>query len=203
MAIRAVIWDMGGVLVRTEDKAPRAALAQRFGMSYQDLEELIFSSDAGLRAQRGELSAKERWQYLPDEVPVQPEEIDAFHEAFFGGDRVDATLIDYIRALRPRYRTGILSNAFSDLRRVMTQVWRIDDVFDSLIISAEVRCMKPEARIYQLAVQDLGVAPQEAVFIDDSMRNIDGSRAAGLQAVHFQSPAQARAELDALLGSGV
>ena len=203
MAIRAVIWDMGGVLVRTEDKAPRAALAQRFGMSYQDLEELIFSSDAGLRAQRGELSAKERWQYLPDEVPVQPEEIDAFHEAFFGGDRVDATLIDYIRALRPRYRTGILSNAFSDLSRVMTQVWRIDDAFDSLIISAEVRCMKPDARIYQLAVQDLGVAPQEAVFIDDSMRNIDGSRAAGLQAVHFQSPAQARAELDALLGSGV
>jgi HAD superfamily hydrolase (TIGR01509 family) len=68
-----------------------------------------------------------------------------------------------------------------------------------VIISAEVGLAKPDPRIYQLALERLGVDPPEAVFVDDFLRNVEAARAAGLHAVHFKGPEQARAELEQLL----
>jgi putative hydrolase of the HAD superfamily len=61
--------------------------------------------------------------------------------------------------------------------------------------------MKPEKRIYELAVERLEVAPQEAVFVDDFLHNVEGAQVAGLHALQFRSPTQIRAELDQLLES--
>jgi putative hydrolase of the HAD superfamily len=76
---------------------------------------------------------------------------------------------------------------------------KIDDAFDQLIISAEVGIMKPDARIYQLALEKLGVAPAEAVFVDDFAVNIEGARAVGMYAIQFTRPDQTVEELKKLL----
>jgi putative hydrolase of the HAD superfamily len=131
------------------------------------------------------------------DLPVESAE--SFREEFFSGDRLDYELIDYIRALRPQYRTALLSNAFSDLRALVTDYWHFADAFDALVVSAEEGLMKPDVRLYQIAVERLGVAPQEAVFIDDFERNIVGARQAGLHAIHFKDPQEARRQLAQLL----
>ena len=59
MSIKVVIFDMGGVLVRTEDKAPRAALGLRFGKTYTELDGIMFGNRSSGRASRGEISARE------------------------------------------------------------------------------------------------------------------------------------------------
>ncbi|MBN2550921.1 MAG: HAD family phosphatase [Anaerolineales bacterium] len=197
--IRAVIWDLGGVLVRTEDSRSREDLARRSGKTRRELEDLVFGLEAGRRAQLGELSHAEHWEYLRQYFHYTPEEIQAFRLDFFRGDRLDHDLIDYIRSLRGRCKTGLLSNAFSDLRHLVTEVWNIADAFDEMIISAEAGIMKPDPRIYHLALSRLGVEPQEAIFIDDFAHNVDGARAVQMHAIHFKNPAQARAELEALL----
>ena len=108
-------------------------------------------------------------------------------------------LIDYIRALRPRYKTALLSNAWDDLRGVLVDEWGIADAFDELVISAEVGLAKPDARVYLLTLERLGVAPAEAVFVDDFLHNVEGAQAVGIHAIHFQDSNQARTELEALL----
>ncbi len=198
-SIRAIIWDLGGVLVRTEDFRPREHLAAGFGMTRAELENLVFSGPSGSQAQNGEIDVAQHWENIRNTLKLSPQEIIAFQDAFWGGDQLDTALVDYIRALHDPYRTALLSNAFSDLRKAIDEVWQIQDAFDEIIISAEVGMTKPDQRIYRLALERVGVEPQEAVFIDDFRHNIKGAREAGLHAIHFQDPHQTRSDLEQLL----
>ena len=199
MGIQAVVWDLGGVLVRTEDYAPRRQLAVKFGMTFEEIEDFVFSGESGDRAQRGEISVEQHWDFLRTKLGLSPVEMQAFREQFWGGDRLDTDLVNDIRHSRRSYMTGLLSNAFSDLREVVTGVWKFADAFDEMIISAEVGLVKPDPRIYQLALDRLGVVPEAAVFIDDYLHNVEGARAVKMNAIHFRDPQQARSELQQLL----
>jgi putative hydrolase of the HAD superfamily len=95
---------------------------------------------------------------------------------------------------------GLISNAWSGLRPWIVSS-KFEDVFDAMIISAEVGVAKPDARIYQIALEKLGVSASESVFVDDFQVNVDGAHAFGMQAVHFIQPEQALQELKRLLAN--
>lgn len=202
MAIKAVIWDVGGVLMRTEDYTSRDQLARNMGMVRSQLEDLVFGLESGRRAQLGEIPIEQHWENLRQCLGLTKDEMHEFRDSFWGGDSLDTALIDYVRSLRKKFKTGVLSNAFSNLRFIITDNWKVADAFDQMIISAEVGLMKPDARIYQLAVQSLDVAYDEAVFIDDFQHNVDGALAVNMQAIHFKNPTQVIQELKVLLRDG-
>jgi glucose-1-phosphatase len=202
MAIRAIIFDLGGVLLRTADFSRREKLADQLGMSRAELEELIFGGDSGGAVQKGEISLEEYWRKVQKRLNYSPEEFKALIEAFFAEDGLDHELVGYIRKLRQGYKTALLSNATSDLRKQVAEKWCIEDAFDIMVISGEVGMIKPEPGIFKLALELLGVDAQEAVFVDDMLRNVDGARKAGLTAIQFQSTQQVQAEIDQLLIAG-
>jgi len=199
LSIQAVIWDLGGVLVRTENYVPRRTLAGRFGMTFEEIEDFVFSGESGDRAQRGEISVEQHWENQRKELGLSPVEMQVFRDQFWQGDRLDTDLVAYIRQLRQSYKTGLLSNAFSDLRAVVSEIWKFADAFNEMIISAEVGLVKPDPRIYHLALERLGVVPEAAVFIDDYIHNVEGARAVNMHAIHFRDPQQTRSELQDLL----
>ncbi len=199
MSIQAVIWDLGGVLLRTEDRAPRAQAAARLGLTYEQLDDLVFDNDLGRRAQLGEIRTQDLWEQVGRKLNLSPDELPWLADAFFAGDRLDTDLLDFVRSLRPRYKTGVISNAWDDLIRFMTERWQMADAFDHIIGSADVGLMKPDPRIFRLSLRGLGVEPQEAVFIDDNQANVEGARAAGLHAIRFQSREQVLTDLRKLL----
>jgi HAD superfamily hydrolase (TIGR01509 family) len=198
MTIRAVYFDLGGVIVRTGDREPRTKLAERLGMSYEELAKAVFENESSLRASLGAISPQEHWADVIQRLGLPPSEADSVRQEFFAGDTLDLDLINFLRSLRPKYRIGLLSNAWSDMREYLISQ-KIDDAFDQLIISAEVGIMKPDARIYQLALEKLGVTPDQAVFVDDSIVNIEGARAVGMYAIQFTRPDQTVEELKKLL----
>ena len=204
MKIQAIIFDIGGVLVRTIDRVPRQALAQRLGMSAADLEALVFGGASGQQAQLGQIDEAEQWAYACRQVGWPLERVTDFREQFFGGDELDAEMLVYIRRLHQAYKTGIISNAMNGTRALIEGPWAMTPLFDAILLSGEVGVMKPDPRIYQLALARLEVQPEQAVFIDDFQHNIDGARAVGMHGIRFCSPEQVMAELEALLdGFGV
>jgi HAD superfamily hydrolase (TIGR01509 family) len=60
--------------------------------------------------------------------------------------------------------------------------------FDGIVVSGDEGLLKPDREIFELFFNRYGVAPQSAVFIDDSLRNVEGARAAGMAGLHFTSP---------------
>ena len=200
MAIRAVIWDLGGVLLRTENTAPRQHLAERFGKNGREIEYLFYSGDSGDRCQLGEITYNEHVQNVARMFDLTLPEMDDFVQQFWGGDSFDFALVDYIRDLRRAYKSGLLSNAFSNLREWLDEDGKVDGAFDDMIISAEVGLVKPDPAIYHLSLAGLDVAPSEAIFIDDMQSNVDGARAVGMHAIRFVDPDQVRADLSRFLG---
>ena len=202
MKINAVFFDLGGVLLRTEDRAPRQQLASRLGMSYAQLAELIFNSESACLATLGEISAEAHWEQVRLSLGLAPPEFLAARRAFWDGDCLDMHLIQYIRTLRKSRKTALLSNAWDDLRSYIEDEWKFADAFDEMIISAEVRLAKPDGRIFQYAAARLGFEPGECVFMDDFIENVEGSRSVGMHAIHFTDSSSALEELEGLLNSG-
>ncbi|HSL29470.1 MAG TPA: HAD family phosphatase [Anaerolineales bacterium] len=198
MTIKAVFFDLGGVIVRTEFQAPRQQLADRLGIDYDDLNKLVFDSDTSTRASVGEISSEEHWISVIQRLRRPAEERQSIRDEFFAGDIVDRTLIEYIRSLRPRYKIGLISNAWGDLRDFIVRE-KFDDAFDKMIISAEVGAMKPEPKIFRIALEQFGVKPREAVFVDDFYVNIEGCEKVGIQGIHFKDPETTLQQLKRLL----
>lgn len=193
--IEAIIFDLGGVILRTEDQGPRTALGARHGLSYYDLSMQVFDGPESRTAQVGGMTASEFWEAASTKYGmVHP----AFMDEFFKGDQLDYELIDAIRGFRGKYKTALLSNAFDDLRE-LTETWKFNDAFDVIVVSAEVKMMKPDARIYTHTLGLLGVEAANSVFIDDLPANVAAAQATGMHAIRFTSRQQALADLQALL----
>ena len=200
VAFKAVIWDMGGVILRTADRSGREAWEAELGLPPGELDRLVFESQISRRAAVGQASVDQIWAHVAQALGLAPDRAAALERDFWSGDQVDPRLVEYIRQLRPTYRTALLSNAWPTARQLIEDEWRFADIFDIVILSAEVGLVKPDPAIYQLALERLGVAPGAAVFIDDFVENVEGAGAVGLHAIHFQSTEQTIEALQALLG---
>jgi epoxide hydrolase-like predicted phosphatase len=198
MSIKAVFFDLGGVIVRTEFQAPRQQLADRLGMDYDDLNKIVFDSESSGRASLGEITPDEHWASVIQRLKRPASEVALIRDEFFAGDIVDRTLIETIRSLRGKYKTGLISNAWSDLRDFIVRE-KFDDAFDGLIISAEVGAMKPDPKIFRIALEQFEVSPSEAVFVDDFLVNIEGCEKVGMKGIHFKDPESAMQQLKELL----
>lgn len=198
MSIRAVFFDLGGVILRTEYQAPRQHLAERLGMEYDDLNRIVFNSETGYQASIGAITSLQHWEAVMKRLKRPFPEMAAIRDEFFAGDIVDREILDFLRSLRGGYKTGLISNAWSDLRDYIVRE-KMDDAFDHIIISAEVGVAKPEAEIFQIALEQAGVRPGEAVFVDDFNENIEGCEKVGMKGIHFSDPQSVLQQLRKLL----
>lgn len=198
MPIQALYFDLGGVIVRTEDKTLRTALGQRFGMTYDEIDRFVFGCETAKLASIGRMTEEQHWMDVARRLGLPETEWQSISAAFFGGDRIDRHLLAFIEAQRPALKTGVISNAWDGLRAYMLEQGFLAP-FDEVIVSAEVGIVKPDPRIYQLALEKLGVKAEEAVFVDDMPENIAACEALGMHGVQFKSAEQTLAEIRQLM----
>lgn len=196
--IAALIFDVGGVLVRTEDRSRRAELERSLGLRPGQTDEIVFNSPMGQAAQRGDIRSAALWEWVGTELRLDAAGLAHFRQEFWGGDRVNTELIALIRRLRPRYQTAIISNFMDDLRRSLGEEYPIRDAFDLVVISAEEKVMKPSPIIFQRTLERLGRRPGESVFVDDFAHNVEAALALGMHAIHYTPATDMAAALAAL-----
>ncbi len=198
-AIKAVIFDIGGVLLHTLDRSALCRWEARVGLSMDSLRREVFSSPASWRASIGLATEADVWLEFACLFRLTADEVRMVADDLFAGEAVDQEVAMYVRSLRPRYKTALLSNAWPEARQSLCERRGLGDLTDTLILSAEERLMKPDTRIYELAADRLGVAPEETLFVDDYMPNVEGARDAGLRAVHYTTREATLSALSSLL----
>jgi putative hydrolase of the HAD superfamily len=197
MSIRAVYFDLGGVIVRTEDKGPRTELGKSLGLDYDKMDRAVFGKES-VQASLGIINEEQHWRNVVRALKLPESEISRIIEIFFAGDHIDQALVDFMRSLRPAIKVGLISNAWSGLRAWIINK-KFDDAFDEMVISSEIGIAKPDARIYRQALEKLNIRPEEAVFVDDMPDNIEAAKALGMHGVAFKTSEQAIADVKNLL----
>ncbi len=199
--IRAIVFDFGGVLVRTADPPEgRREWEARLGLPAGGLARVVHGSAAWLEAQRGVISPDAYWQVVGETLGIVPEDIPALQRDYFRDDHLDMELMRIVHSFRERgYKLGLLSNEALSLETKLRDLYRIDEAFDVIVISARIGVMKPDAAAYQAMIDALGVKAGECIFIDDHPANVEGARVVGMQAIQFRAGMDIQGAIDALI----
>ncbi len=197
--IKAVIWDLGGVIVRTMDTSFREKWEDQLNLQPRELHDIVFDSPAGRSASVGQVGPDEVWDSIAVRFDLSHDECANLREDFWRGDRLDHHLVTFIDRIRQGYRSGLISNAWLSLRFLIEVEWKIEHLFDDVLISAEVGITKPDPAIYKLSLANLDVNPKNAIFVDDFKVNIHAAESLGMKTVWFQSPSQTIEAVESLL----
>jgi epoxide hydrolase-like predicted phosphatase len=199
VTVRAVLFDIGGVLEMTPRSDWRDGWAARLGVTPSAFEEQVGAIwEPG---SVGAASLQELERLTADAFGLGDADVSALMDdawAEYVGT-LNQELARYFASLRPRVRTGILSNSFVGAREREQELYGFEDMCDVIVYSHEVGWMKPDPRIYHAACDRLGCAAEDAVLLDDLPANVDGARAVGMHAVLFTDTVQAIADLEGLL----
>jgi epoxide hydrolase-like predicted phosphatase len=199
MGIRAVVFDIGGVLEITPDLGIHERWEARLALPAGEMDERMAEVWRGDSI--GTITLDDVHQALRDRLGLDEQQLAAYMadvwREYLG--TANTELIEYARGLRPRYRTGILSNSFVGAREREQAAYGFEDLVDEIVYSHEAGMRKPDPRIYALACARLGVRPGEMVFIDDWDKAVAGASEAGIHAVHYQDNSQAIAQIERLL----
>ncbi len=207
-AITSVVFDFGGVIITTiTEKIQR--IADSLGCPMPQLHSIMM----GPQHESGDhpWHRMERGEVARDDLQGLIAPIAAAEGVHFQGNEFETLLLnstyninhyvlDHIAGLKERgYKTGLLTNGMREFHDHLVTIVP-EELFDVYIDSALVGMRKPEPRIFEHTLQELGIInPAEVVFLDDFMGNIEGARAAGMQVIHVGDPRVALEELEAML----
>ncbi len=199
MAIKAIVFDIGGVLEITPDMGMTEKWEERLHLKPGELDERmeLLWRDGSL----GRCTLEDVVRGLRERIGMDRAQVDDFlHDLwteYLG--QPDTELIDYFRSLRPRYQTALLSNSFVGAREKEQERYQFEELVDLIIYSHEVGLAKPDRRIFALTCERLGVQPAETIFLDDVELSVAAAREYGIHAILFKDTAQAIADILACL----
>ena len=210
MAIRAVLFDFGGVYTSSPFSV-FAEAADELGAAPERVLGLVFgpydcdTDHPWHRLERGEVSlleARQAIMALASEAGLAFDPLAILARiASTGGAR--EAVVAATRRLRERgLRTALVTNNAREFSRGWRSMIPIAELFDAVIDSSEVGVRKPDPAIFSLALRELGgIAPEHAVFLDDFPGNVAAARRLGMHGVLVEDdPSSALAELERLLG---
>lgn len=134
-------------------------------------------------ASLGEISSNEFWRKM--KVCKEGEE-EAVCKAYLDTClTIDSRFIQVAKRLKENYKLAILSNDVSEWFKYLREKFGLDALVEFAVISGDVKCRKPDCRIYEIAIEKTGVAPENCIFIDDSDKNLLAAQREGMKVIRF------------------
>jgi putative hydrolase of the HAD superfamily len=208
VAVTAVISDFGGVLT-TPLVGSFQKFQERSGISLADLGIALATLAAArgdnplFELETGRLTEADFLTALGTQLSDQLRReivLDGFGETYFADLEVNHPFMAFMRRLREQdLKMAICTNNVREWSPLWRAMAPVEEIFEVIVDSSEVGARKPDSRIYEVTLEQLGVAPAEAVFIDDLEINCAAARELGLHAVWFQTTEQAIADVETAL----
>ena len=184
MSIRAIIFDVGDVILHERDHTKRTEWEKRLGLVPGELNRIVQGSEpAPYAAASGAVSERQVWETVAKRLGLDEAHIPELQRDFWSSEQLDTMLVQFIQSLRPKYKIGILSNAWSDARYFHNTKFKMNTWVDAAVYSAEVKLVKPDPHIYQLILDQLELTANECVFVDDKLVNVQAAQALGMKGV--------------------
>lgn len=196
---RVVVFDLGGVLLEWN---PRHLYRKLFAGDDAAMEAFLGSvcTEAWNERQDAGRSFADGVAELLPKYPQHARLIEAFGARF--GEMIPGAIEDSVAVLHELKRAGVpvyaLTNWSSETFPPQRQRFAFLALFDGIVVSGDEGVIKPDPRIFRILLERYGIAPGDAVFIDDVPANAAAAATLGIHGIHFRSPALLRAELATL-----
>lgn len=186
--IEAVVLDIGGVVLRTEDRTGRQTLEGMYGLPLGGADELIFNSKEAIDSTIGLVDQKLIWQNAANKLNLSNQELVEFQNYFWQGDQIDQPLIDFLMSFQNKYKTAFLTNAWLGARATLAERYHLieGETVNKILISSELGVAKPNERIYHILSTVINAPFDNILFIDDFSENIIAAKALGMQTIHYK-----------------
>jgi len=197
-AIRAIFWDVGGVLLSNAwDHTERAQALERFHLDRAQFDQ---RHEAVVQAfERGQLTLDE---YLGRTVfytqrPFTPDE---FRAAMFPLSKPLPGMLDFTQALSDsgQYFMATINNESRELNQYRIDTFGLRKIFRLFVSSCFVGLRKPDPQIFHLALELTQIPAEQCCFIDDRPENLKGAATLGLKTIQKLTLEQLRADLEKL-----
>jgi putative hydrolase of the HAD superfamily len=192
--MKGIIFDFGGVMKNETDRFIFRDISQAFKREPKAIEKAAKKLIPELHA--GKLTDRQFLKKLAQALKVEfkGEMSDLLVRSYRKKSRVSKPMTALVKKLGQNYQLLLLTNTFPGHARINRQLgWY--DVFQKRVFSYREGLVKPDKRIYRLALKKLGLKARESVFIDDKKINLKPARELGLKTVHFQDYAQLKKDL--------
>jgi putative hydrolase of the HAD superfamily len=197
--VRGIIFDFGNVISSFDVEKFLGRLHGWSGVPVDDLRDRIYASGLHSRYERGEVSSEEFHRRVA-RIAGTRVSAEEFAEGFTDIFTPIESTHGLIRALKGRYRLGLLSNTNEwHFRRYIRNI-PVFPLFDAVTLSFEVGALKPDPEIYLDALRKISLPPEACVFIDDIPEYADGAAGVGIRGIRYTGPAEL---LEALSGMEV
>ena len=200
MTIRAVIFDIGGVLLF---ETMGNKWTQRLGLTEEEFLQVLVASGVIGPANAGTITAGELWSRLGATYHLDADQLREFREDNWALQAPNWELIHFLQSLHPQYKTATLSNDWPGAREQQNRLFQLEDLLgvDGMLYSCEEGMQKPEADFYRLACERLEVHPEEVIFVDNDQECVDAARSLGMTGILFQETVQVMTEVQACLAA--
>jgi putative hydrolase of the HAD superfamily len=193
-----IFFDLGGVVCRFHPQRRLDALGAACGVSADRAREVLYGSGLVERWDRGLASAAEIHQEVRDRLGY-PGSLAELRELWCLAFEPDPEVLQLVDAVRP-LRTALLTdNDHLLLDALPTALPQVASRFDTLLFSCTLGATKPDPSVFARALDALGCAADEAVFVDDRAANTAAARQAGITAVRFDGAAELARQLAPLV----
>jgi epoxide hydrolase-like predicted phosphatase len=199
--MRGLLVDYGGVLTTNVWDSFRA-FCEAEGIDREEVKK-AFRGNPEARAllrrlEAGELNEETFSPLFGPIIGVREDRYEGLVDRLFAGMQPEPAMIEALRRARGAgLKTGLISNSWGRGRYDRDS---FGELFDGVVISGEVGLYKPQAEIFQLGAERVGLEPAECVFVDDLRENCEGAEAVGMTAVLHRGADQTLARLEDLLG---
>lgn len=197
MGLRAVIFDYGMVLTGPQDPEAHATLMRITGLSLARFESLYWRDRHAY--DEGKLSGLAFWQkFLHDaDLSLDQSKVEELSrwDARMWTTQNPAMLAWHEHLKQQGLLTAILSNMGDNVLENIEHEFAWIHQFDVLVWSFQLRMAKPDPAIYRYTLNKLGTQPEETLFIDDKLVNIEAAQALGMKGIEFSTVEKLRADL--------
>jgi 2-haloacid dehalogenase len=191
-----VVFDLGNVLIRWD---PHAAIAR--GVGHEQATRFLGATDFDFMAWNHEQDAGRPWdegeRLAAASHPHWAEAVRAYRSNFAAS--LVGAVHDTVDLLTELHENGVrllaLTNWSAELFPVARETFPFLGLFDDIVVSGEERLAKPDPRVFALLERRAGRPLSSCVFVDDSQRNGEAARAAGMDAILFTDTGHLRADL--------
>ena len=193
--MKAVIFDLGGVLVNYDGYDTFTAVSELAGISMEEMYRFYQQHDHDFGT--GKLSGLDYYQKL-DEAYGLADNYEVFATAFCRNQQRNEAALAFACELqaRPHVKVGIISNTNEVHAHWLRTHLPEFQQFSSVILSNEVGLLKPDPAIFKLVLSQLNVPPAQAMFVDDAAENIAGGAAVGLAGIHHTNWQHSRSAIE-------